>query len=121
LVDALTGRFDDHHAFLTTIMLARIDDLTTGVGAVTARIESELAHVPAGPPPAPDRSLRQPGAESVRCRPSRSSAPCTSSRQKVSPSRMVSTVHPPDSASTTNSPLARRTSPACGRVKKSRS
>jgi hypothetical protein len=43
LVEALTGRFDEHHAFLTATMLARIDALDASVDDVTARIEIEIA------------------------------------------------------------------------------
>jgi transposase len=43
LVEALTGRFDEHHPFLTATMLARIDALDASVDDVTARIEIEIA------------------------------------------------------------------------------
>lgn len=43
LRDALTGRFDDHHAFLCTTMLGRIDAATTTIAELTARIEIEIA------------------------------------------------------------------------------
>jgi len=42
LVEALTGRFNDHHAFLCTIILRRIDELTAIIEEVTARINTEL-------------------------------------------------------------------------------
>lgn len=43
LVEALTGRFNEHHAFLTATMLARIDALDASVEQVSARIEREIA------------------------------------------------------------------------------
>ena len=43
LVESLTGRFDDHHAFLCQIILRRIDELTAVVEEVTGRIDTELA------------------------------------------------------------------------------
>src|SRR5688572_30074402 len=42
LVEALTGRFNDHHAFLCTIILRRIDELSAVIDEVTARIDTEL-------------------------------------------------------------------------------
>jgi transposase len=39
LVEALTGRFTDHHAFLTRLYLSQIDQLTQMIDELTARIE----------------------------------------------------------------------------------
>jgi len=43
LVEAFIGRFSDHHAFLLTTMLARIDALSTDIDALQERTEEELA------------------------------------------------------------------------------
>ena len=43
LQEALTGNFDDHHAFLLQMMLDRIDGLTARIDEVTARIEEQIA------------------------------------------------------------------------------
>src|SRR5262245_57134913 len=43
LVQALTGSFGAHHAFLCRTMLSRIDSLDATIGAVTAQIEAEIA------------------------------------------------------------------------------
>jgi len=43
LVEAFYGRFDDHHAFLLTRMLARIDSLTADIDVVQQRAEEQLA------------------------------------------------------------------------------
>lgn len=43
LIEALTGRFDEHHAFLCQIILRRIDELTAVIAEVTGRIDTELA------------------------------------------------------------------------------
>jgi len=43
LVEAFIGRFSDHHAFLLTTMLARIDALSIDIDAVQERTEEELA------------------------------------------------------------------------------
>jgi transposase len=43
LVQALTGSFGAHHAFLCRTMLSRIDGLDATIGAVTAQIEAEIA------------------------------------------------------------------------------
>src|SRR6478735_8965111 len=42
LVEALTGRFDDHHAELTRILLDQIDALATQIGTLTTRIDQLL-------------------------------------------------------------------------------
>jgi hypothetical protein len=43
LEEALTGRFDDHHAYLCRMMLDRIDDLTREAAELTAGIEEQIA------------------------------------------------------------------------------
>jgi transposase len=45
LVEALTGRFTDHHAFLLAQMLQRIDGITADIATVQARIESQLGEL----------------------------------------------------------------------------
>ena len=47
LVEALTGRFDDHHAELARMLLDQIDALTTQIGKLTTRIEQLIAAIPA--------------------------------------------------------------------------
>jgi transposase len=43
LAEALTGRFDDHHAFLLGQMLHRIDEINAGIATVQARIDTDIA------------------------------------------------------------------------------
>ena len=43
LVEALTGRFDDHHAFLCATMLAHIDTLDATIMGVTGQVEAAVA------------------------------------------------------------------------------
>ncbi|MGI8449475.1 MAG: IS110 family transposase [Streptosporangiaceae bacterium] len=43
LEEAFVGHFDDHHAFLLTQMLDRIDTLSAGIERVEERIEAEIA------------------------------------------------------------------------------
>jgi transposase len=43
LEEAFTGRFDEHHRFLLTRMLARIDAIDVDIAAVDAEIEAHLA------------------------------------------------------------------------------
>lgn len=47
LVEALTGRFDDHHAELARILLDNIDALTAQISALTARIAELIDQIPA--------------------------------------------------------------------------
>jgi transposase len=43
LVEALTGNFGEHHAFLCRLHLERIDQITTAMEELSARITTELA------------------------------------------------------------------------------
>jgi transposase len=47
LIEALTGRFDDHHAELAAILLGQIDGLTARIDALAARIGELIAAIPA--------------------------------------------------------------------------
>jgi transposase len=47
LVQALTGKFDDHHAELARILLDQIDALSAQTGTLTTRIEELIAAIPA--------------------------------------------------------------------------
>jgi transposase len=55
LVEALTGRFDDHHAELARMLLDQIDALTAKIDALTARIEDLIAAIPAAQASPPDQ------------------------------------------------------------------
>ena len=66
LIEALTGRFDDHHAELARMLLDQVDQLDRQVDRLTGRIEELIAAIPAargvdadgtaGPAPAPPRT-----------------------------------------------------------------
>ena len=45
LTEALTGRFTDHHAFLLSQMLHRVDAITADIDAVQARIDAQLGEL----------------------------------------------------------------------------
>ena len=47
LVEALTGRFDDHHAELARVLLDHIDALGVHIDRLTSRIEELIAQLPA--------------------------------------------------------------------------
>ena len=51
LVEALTGRFDDHHAELARMLLEQIDALSAKIDALTLRVEQLLAETPAAQAP----------------------------------------------------------------------
>lgn len=53
LVNALTGCFEAHHAFVVTVLLEEHDQITTRVEKVTARIEQLIAAVDPDSPPNP--------------------------------------------------------------------
>jgi transposase len=52
LVEALTGRFDAHHAYLARMLLDQHDALTTQIDQLTGKIDQTLADIPAAGPPA---------------------------------------------------------------------
>jgi transposase len=47
LIEALTGKFDDHHAELARLLLDQIDALTAQIGTLTTRIDELIAAIPA--------------------------------------------------------------------------
>jgi transposase len=51
LVQALTGRFDDHHAELARMLLDQYDALTAQIDRLTARIEELIGAIPAAQAP----------------------------------------------------------------------
>ena len=69
LIEALTGRFDDHHAELARMLLDQVDQLDRQVDRLTGRIEELIAAIPAARGVDTERD-RQPGA---RRRPGRGS------------------------------------------------
>ncbi len=54
LVEALTGRFDDHHAELAQLLLDQIDGLSANIDALTHRIDQLIAEIPAAWKPLAD-------------------------------------------------------------------
>jgi transposase len=53
LVEALTGRFDAHHAELARMLLDQIDGLTRQIDALTSRIDELVTAMPAAAAPNP--------------------------------------------------------------------
>jgi transposase len=53
LIEALTGRFDDHHAELAALLLEQIDGLSAQIEHLDARIEQLIADIPAAQAPRP--------------------------------------------------------------------
>jgi len=51
LVEALTGRFDDHHGALARILLDQIDSLDATIDQLTGRIDQHIATIPAAQKP----------------------------------------------------------------------
>jgi len=47
LIEALSGRFDDHHGELAAILLAQIDGLSAQIDTLTTRIEALITMIPA--------------------------------------------------------------------------
>jgi transposase len=54
LIEALTGRFDDHHAELARMLLDQVDVLTAQIGSLTVRIDELIAQIPAAAAPVVD-------------------------------------------------------------------
>jgi len=57
LKEALTGRFDEHHAEIARMLLEEIDGLSTKIDGLTARIEVLVAKLPQAEAPAERRSV----------------------------------------------------------------
>ena len=53
LVEALTGRFDEHHGELLSMLLDQIDTLDAKIDAITLRVSELLAEIPAASAPPP--------------------------------------------------------------------
>jgi transposase len=53
LIEALTGRFDEHHGELARMLLDQIDALTNQIDTLTTRIEASIAAIPAATAPNP--------------------------------------------------------------------
>jgi transposase len=47
LIEALTGKFDDHHGELARMLLDQVDALNAQIGKLTSRIEEMIAAMPA--------------------------------------------------------------------------
>src|SRR5439155_18877257 len=54
LVEALTGQFEDHHAYLIRILLEDHDRLSTQIEELSTRIEQAIAAIDPTPPPDDD-------------------------------------------------------------------
>jgi transposase len=50
LVEALTGQFSDHHAFVARMLLDQIDTLSGQIGQLTSRIEQTITAIPDAQP-----------------------------------------------------------------------
>ena len=58
LVEALNGRFDDHHAELARMLLDQIDSLSAKIEALTTRIGAMIDIIPAAAAPVCDDARR---------------------------------------------------------------
>jgi transposase len=65
LVEALTGQFDDHHAFVARILLDQVDALDGQIERLTTRIEEAITAIPAAGPPAPNPGPPTPATPST--------------------------------------------------------
>ncbi len=63
LIEALTGRFDAHHAYLARMLLDQHDALTAQLDQLTTRIEQAITAIPAAGPPATAGPDPGPGPE----------------------------------------------------------
>jgi len=61
LIEALTGRFDDHHGELARLLLDQIDTLSAKIDTLTARIDEIMAAIPAARAPERPASSRPHG------------------------------------------------------------
>jgi len=68
LIEALTGRFDDHHGELARMLLDQIDALDRQVDTLTTRIEAVIAVIPAAGVPTTDGDDHDAGEVASRAR-----------------------------------------------------
>ena len=62
LVEALTGRFDDHHAELARMLLRQVDALSADIEGLTVHIDELIANIPAAAAPTIDHpTIDHPG------------------------------------------------------------
>jgi len=62
LKEALTGRFDDHHADLISMLLEQVDAISAKIDRLTLRVEELLAEIPAASAPPASAGAREDGA-----------------------------------------------------------
>lgn len=60
LKEALTGRFDEHHAELIDMLLDEVDTLTAKINTLTVRVDQLLADIPAASAPPPGSGSADP-------------------------------------------------------------
>ena len=60
LVEALTGRFDDHHGELARMLIDQIDTLTDKINIITTRVDQLIANIPAAGAPHDHDNTRDP-------------------------------------------------------------
>jgi transposase len=65
LVEALNGRFDDHHAELARVLLDQVDALTDKIIQLSIRIDELIAQLPQAHPDPPTDPFGPGGAESL--------------------------------------------------------
>ncbi len=63
LVEALTGRFDDHHAELARMLCDQVDVLSAQIGSLTVRIDELIAQIPAAAAPVVDHPTTSTGGD----------------------------------------------------------
>lgn len=98
LVQALTGPFEDHHAYLIGTLLQLHDQLNAKIAELDARIAAAIADIDPTPPPDDDHPGRMPCSTGCRRSPAsdrpapRRSSPRSESTHRCSP---MATTSPP--------------------------
>ena len=69
LIEALTGKFDDHHAELARMLLDQVDALNVQIAKLTTRIGELIAAIPAarGSTPMAAQARQRAPAQARRC------------------------------------------------------
>ncbi len=85
LVEALTGQFNDHHAFVARSLLDQIDTLGGQIDQLTTRIEEAITAIPGRPSTSPDPGPPTSGQPPIPATPATTGGPTADAANPKTP------------------------------------